>query len=111
MQHYFRRYFVKQLSYARLVANIHPLETIARIAAHSAERLEIAGVSQFVNIDDAGVRFIHEITAYRRPNKARAACYNDAHKKCVLILLKNSNRLTIPGPLQLSSTRVFQENL
>jgi hypothetical protein len=65
MQNCFRRYFVKQVFNALLIADIRLREAIARIAAHGAERLEIPGISQFVNIDHEGVCFSNQVPAYR----------------------------------------------
>jgi hypothetical protein len=76
----FRRYLAEQVFNARCIADVQMVEPVARMVAQRAERVEIAGVGQFVKIDDAGVRFRNQISADRRTDKACTAGHYDAHK-------------------------------
>jgi hypothetical protein len=65
----------EQFVQRRLVADVHLTEPITRRVGHIGQRLEIAGVGQFVDVDHFAFGLFDQKPHHGRANEARAPCH------------------------------------
>jgi hypothetical protein len=63
----------EQCAHARRVRDVGLLEVVARRRLHLAQRLQVSGVRQLVDVDDRVVGLAHELADEGRPDEAGAA--------------------------------------
>jgi hypothetical protein len=98
---------------SRLVADIGPYEAVVGMIFNLAQRRQVPGICQLVDIDDAVLRIGNELTTYSRTNEARTARNKDVHGKnapsrkyfdtievwCIAIFVGQLHRRWFKGPL------------
>jgi hypothetical protein len=63
----------------RLIGNIGLHELIAAVAGNRSQGLEIAGIREFVEVEDFVFGVADQVTHYGRPDEAGTACNQNSH--------------------------------
>jgi hypothetical protein len=67
----------EQCAHARRVRDVGLLEVVARRRLHLAQRVEVPGVRQLVDVDDGVLGLAHELAHERGADEAGAAGHED----------------------------------
>ena len=70
----------QQLAQQRLVANIALHKDVPRVVFQRGQRLEIARISQFIEIDDRFITLRQPIQHEVATDKTRTTCYQYCHR-------------------------------
>jgi hypothetical protein len=72
----------QEFAHARRIGNVGLGEAVAGVIREISQRGECAGICQLVDVEHLSVGVRHQMPAHGRPEKAGAACDENA-KECV----------------------------